>query len=121
LTWLLSDPVRTARLGLLKLAWFWGPLIPGESLPRSLAGSALYLPVLVLGMLGILRLRGTAVAWSVLSLALALSLVHALFFAHTRFRFPIDAALMAPAGWLAGRVWRRRGVTSKPEAGSENL
>ena len=119
LAWLVFDPVRTVRLALQKLAWFWGPLIPGESLVRSLAGSAAYLPVLVLGVLGTVRLRGTAVAWGVLSLALALSAVHVVFFAHTRFRFPIDAVLMAPAGWLACRGWRRRGAAMKVETGPE--
>jgi len=119
LIWLVTDPVRTIRLAALKLFWFWGPFIPGEGLGRSLAGAAFYLPVLVLGALGAYRLRGTAVAWGILTLALSLTAVHAVFFAHTLFRLPIDAVLMAPAGWLASRAWRQRGTAVKAESGLE--
>ena len=45
--------------------------------------------------------------WSALSLLVALTGVHALFFAHIRFRLPIDLALIAPiACWLADAVSR---------------
>ncbi len=104
---LVADPVRTARLAAVKLAWLWGPLIPGEPTATSLLLAIVYLPLLVLGATGLWCLRGSAPAWGIVSQVVALSLVHAAFFSHTRFRLPADALLMAPAGWAACRVWRR--------------
>ena len=46
------------------------------------------------------------------ALLVILTLVHAVFFAHLRFRLPIDMALVAPAGyWLAAHwQWGKRHV-----------
>jgi hypothetical protein len=97
---MLENPLRTLELGLRKIALLWCPLPADESLLRQLVALATSAPLLLLGLLGLWRLRHEPVGWSALTLALALTLVHALFFAHTRFRLPIDAALIAPAACL---------------------
>ena len=62
--------------------------------------------VLLLGVVGLWHMRHSSVCWSALSLLVALTGVHALFFA-IRFRLPIDLALIAPiACWLADAVSR---------------
>ncbi len=97
---ILENPRRTLELSLRKIALLWNPLPAGESLLRQGIALATTTPLLLLGLLGSWRLRREPVGWSALTLALALTLVHALFFAHTRFRLPIDAALIAPAACL---------------------
>ncbi len=111
LGWVAEAPARFTGLVFRKLAWFWSPLAPDEPAHRNWVALFSSGPLLVLGLLGTIRLRGRPEAWAVGSLLLGLSLVHALFFAHTRFRLPIDAALMGPAAWVLVRGWdgwRRR-------------
>ncbi len=63
--------------------------------------------VLLLGAIGLWHMRHSPIGWSALSLLVALVCVHALFFAHIRFRLPIDLALIAPvACWLANAMSR---------------
>ena len=62
----------------------------------------------LLGLAGMWQLRGSAAGWIVASLVLSLTAVHILIFSHTRFRLPIDAALMGPAALSLVEVWRRR-------------
>ena len=108
---MVESPQRFARLALRKLFWLWSPLAPGESAQRNLIGLLTSGPLLVLGMWGTWRLRGRPEAWVAGSLLLSLSLVHMVFFAHTRFRLPADAALMGPAALILDRqpARRRRG------------
>lgn len=111
LGWVAEAPARFTGLVFRKLAWFWSPLAPDEPAHRNRVALFSSGPLLVLGLLGTIRLRGRPEARAVGSLLLGLSLVHALFFAHTRFRLPIDAALMGPAAWVLVRGWdgwRRR-------------
>ena len=105
-----SAPVRALELGLRKLGLFWSPIVSGESPLRNLVAVLSYLPVVGLGAWGTWQLRGHPIAWPVAALALSLSIVHAFFFAHTRFRLPVDAALMVPAAWSINQLfskWRR--------------
>ena len=106
-----EEPLRFARLAMRKLLWLWSPLALGESVQRNLIALLSSGPLLVLGGWGLWKLRGRPEAWAAATLLLSLSLVHVVFFAHTRFRLPVDAALMGPAalildGQLSG--WRRR-------------
>ncbi|MBI2503621.1 MAG: glycosyltransferase family 39 protein [Candidatus Latescibacteria bacterium] len=105
--WILASPWRFARLALLKLAYFWSPLVPDESILRNAISLCSCGPLLVLGLWGTWQLRRRPEAWAVGSLALGLALVHAIFFAHPRFRLPIDAALMGPAALMLERGWTR--------------
>ncbi len=110
---MVDSPQRFAQLALRKLFWLWSPLAPGESAQRNLIALLSSAPLLILGMWGFWRLRGRPEAWVAGSLLLSLSLVHMVFFAHTRFRLPLDAALMGPAALIldhqVGRWRRRRG------------
>ena len=103
-----ADPLRTVELGLHKVLLLWSPTVTGESGWRN--GLALLSsgPLLLLGLAGMWQLRGSAAGWIVASLVLSLTAVHILIFSHTRFRLPIDAALMGPAALSLVEVWRRR-------------
>jgi hypothetical protein len=108
LSWMAEAPLRTIQLGMRKLALFWSPIVEGETLLRNLVAALSYLPVLGLALWGLWQLRRHPIAWPLTALALALSLVHALFFAHTRFRLPLDAALIVPAAWSVDHLLSRR-------------
>ncbi|MFA6111943.1 MAG: glycosyltransferase family 39 protein [Candidatus Latescibacterota bacterium] len=103
--WIAREPGRAVLLGLRKLVLLWNPWIAGESAGRNALAVATSGPLLVLGGIGLWQTRSRPGAWGILSLILCLSAVHALFFAHTRFRLPADAALMAPAAWVLERLW----------------
>lgn len=107
LDWILESPLRFGRLAVQKLLYLWSPLVPDESILRNLVSLFSCGPVLVLGLWGTWQRRGSPEAWAVGSLLLGLSLIHAVFFAHTRFRLPMDAALMGPAAWMLQRGWAR--------------
>ena len=108
LRWIAGSPGRFAGLAVGKLVLLWHPLVAGESAVRNLMALLSCGPVLALGVWGIFRLRGRPEAWGVGSLLMALSVVHAVFFAHTRFRMPADAALMGPAAWMLAQWWQKR-------------
>ena len=105
--WIAAEPGRFGRLAIRKFLRFWSPLVPEESLGRNLISLLSCGPVLALGLWGTFRRWGQPGAWIVGSLLLSLTLVHAVFFAHTRFRLPIDAALIGPAAWILERGWSR--------------
>lgn len=105
--WMLASPLHFGRLAFLKLAYFWSPLVPDESILRNVVSLCSCGPVLVLGLWGTWQLRGRPEAWAVGSLAVGLALVHALFFAHPRFRLPVDAALVGPVALMLERGWAR--------------
>jgi len=105
--WIGESPLRFGRLAVRKLVYLWSPLVPEESILRNLVSALSCGPVLALGVWGTWRRRGRPEAWAIGSLMLGLSLVHAVFFAHTRFRLPIDAALLGPAAWMLQRGWSR--------------
>ena len=72
-----------------------------------LLGLATTGPLLALGCTGAWQRRHRTEVWHLLSLALALSLVHMIFFSHTRFRLPVDVALIAPAAFGLIELWKR--------------
>lgn len=118
LGWIFASPVRFVGLGVEKFLRLWSPLVPDESALRNLIALLSSGSVLVLGMWGVWRLRRRPEGWAVAALLLSLSLVHVLFFAHTRFRLPADAVLMGPAAWMLVRGWgRRKGGESDGSAG----
>jgi hypothetical protein len=97
-SWMVEDPGRTLRLSVQKTLALWSPLASGES--RGLNTVSLFSvgPLLGLGLWGLATGAGDRrVAGLILSMAAAFTLAHVVFFAHTRFRLPVDAALMAPA------------------------
>lgn len=108
LGWIAEAPGRFAGLAFRKLVVFWRPLVPEEPAFRNLVALFSCGPILALGLRGTFRLRGRWEAWVVGTLALSLSLVHAVFFSHIRFRLPVDAALMGPAAVMVVRWWDGR-------------
>jgi len=103
-----ADPLRALQLAGRKLFLFWSPLVTGEDGWRGWIGLLSSGPLLALGLWGCWQLRGSAGGWMVGSLLVSLSLVHALFFAHTRFRLPIDTALIGPAALALVEHWKKR-------------
>ncbi|NKB70393.1 MAG: phospholipid carrier-dependent glycosyltransferase [Candidatus Latescibacteria bacterium] len=104
----LADPGRCLGLALRKTLHFWNPLAPGESVLRQTVALLSCGPVLLLGLWGLSRLWHQDAFWLIASLGIALTAVHALFFAHIRFRLPLDAALMLPAALVLVESWRAR-------------
>ncbi len=105
----LADPLRCLGLALLKTAHFWNPMAVGESPLRQAVSLLSCGPVLILGLWGLSRLAGQPAFWLIASLALSMTAIHALFFAHIRFRLPLDAAFMLPAAQVLVGWWRARG------------
>ena len=105
--WMLSDPLRTVGLSARKFILFWNPYVQEGSLLRSIVGLISSGPLLLLGLAGLWQLRSRSEVWGIATLALAMTLVHMIFFAHVRFRLPVDAALTAPAAWLLHQKYRR--------------
>ncbi|MEE2728299.1 MAG: glycosyltransferase family 39 protein [Candidatus Latescibacterota bacterium] len=104
---MVTQPLRTLRLGAIKVASLWIPLGQDASTVRAIGLGLMGALVLLLGAIGLWHMRHSPVGWSALSLLVALVGVHALFFAHIRFRLPIDLALIAPvACWLANAMSR---------------
>lgn len=113
LGWMLARPLRTAELAGRKLVLFWSPWVTGAHGWMGWVGLLTSGPLLALGLWGWWGLRGSAAGWAIGALLLGLSLVHALIFAHTRFRLPIDAVLMGPAALALDRIWRKVGETRR--------
>ena len=104
---MVAQPLRTMRLGAIKVASLWIPFGQDESTVRAISLGLMGGLVLLLGTTGLWQMRHSPVSWSALSLLVALVGVHAMFFAHIRFRLPIDLALIAPvACWLANAMSR---------------
>jgi 4-amino-4-deoxy-L-arabinose transferase-like glycosyltransferase len=94
LSWIVEDPARATVLGAKKVFLFWNSVIEGAP-PRAVAvhfvsGSV----ICILGIWGLFRHRADTLAWFVGSAAIAWTVVHAVFFAHPRFRLPIDIILL---------------------------
>lgn len=100
LGWIADDPLRYLRSSIDKLFYFWCPWVPGESPLRNVVAALSCGPVLFLGLAGAYCQRRTAEGMGIVSLALCMSALHMVFFAHTRFRLPIDAILCASAAWV---------------------
>ena|GEM_PF-1040668 len=101
---MLANPLRTAALGMKKTLLFWSPVLPGERLLSNLLLGMTSGGVLALGLAGLYGTRGSALTWAVGAFALSLTLVHAIFFAHVRFRLPVEVSLLPAAAWMAQRA-----------------
>ena len=104
----LAEPWRCLGLALRKTVHFWSPLAAGESPLRNAIALLSCGPVLILGLWGMGRLQERPALWLIASLGLGMTAVHALFFAHIRFRLPLDAALMLPAAQVLVDAWKAR-------------
>lgn len=111
------EPLRTARLALVKLGRFWNvvPNFSGFRSPFYLVVSVLgYVPVMVLAVVGAVGARRQWRRWLMLVVpAVYLSLIHAVFVGSIRYRVPAMPGLMVLAGVGAaavlGRWWGRGG------------
>lgn len=100
LGWIAHNPLHYLRLSIDKLFYFWCPWVPGESPVRTVVAALSCGPVLLLGLAGAYCQRRTVAGMGIVSLVICMSALHMVFFAHTRFRLPIDAILCAPAAWV---------------------
>lgn len=100
LGWIAHNPLHYLRLCIDKLFYFWCPWVPGESPVRTVVAALSCGPVLLLGLAGAYCQRRTVAGMGIVSLVICMSALHMVFFAHTRFRLPIDAILCAPAAWV---------------------
>ena len=100
LGWIADNPLHYLRLCIDKLFYFWCPWVPGESPVRTVVAALSCGPVLLLGLAGAYCQRRTVAGMGIVLLVICMSALHMVFFAHTRFRLPIDAILCAPAAWV---------------------
>lgn len=104
--WIAHDPIQFAGLCLRKLFYFWSPLASDQSFFRNVVSLSTSGPLLFLGIVGAVRLRHRPEGAVICLLMIAMTMLHVIFFAHTRFRLPIDAALCVSAAWLIDHQWR---------------
>lgn len=113
LGWIAHNPLHYLRLSIDKLFYFWCPWVPGESLVRTVVAALSCGPVLLLGLAGAYCQRRTVAGMGIVLLVICMSALHMVFFAHTRFRLPVDAVLCASAAWVLVQRVNRMG---KPHA-----
>ena len=113
LGWIAHNPLHYLRLCIDKLFYFWCPWAPGESPVRTVVAALSCGPVLLLGLAGAYCQRRTVAGMGIVLLVICMSALHMVFFAHTRFRLPVDAVLCASAAWVLVQRVNRMG---KPHA-----
>ncbi len=104
--WIVNDPMQFLFLGVQKLFWFWCPLLPEESVFRNVLALCFGGPLLLLGFVGAFQLRLKPEGVAICILMITMSLLHGVFFAHVRFRLPIDGVLCATAAYVLENVWQ---------------
>ena len=114
LGWIAHNPLHYLRLSIDKLFYFWCPWVPGESPVRTVVAALSCGPVLLLGLAGAYCQRRTVAGMGIVSLVICMSALHMVFFAHTRFRLPIDAILCAPAALGLGQPNGKTTCVLKP-------
>ncbi len=107
LGWMTARPLHYLSLGMNKLLYFWCPWVLGESLLYNLAAALFCVPVLLLGLVGTFERRHTPEGLGLVLLVICMSILHVVFFPHTRFRLPVDALLCAPAARVFVQSMRR--------------
>lgn len=107
LNWIFKSPIHFLRLGGKKFLQFWSPLARTESLLRNLTALFSSGPLIIIGGFGVWKLRNRPEGWVVASMLVSLSLIHTIFFVHTRFRLPADAMLIGPAAYVMVMWWKR--------------
>lgn len=126
--WAANHPQEVFRLAWVKLRRMWNPWPNEPALavwPNWLIVAGTYLPVLLAGLMGLVRSarRGWPYVGLVLP-AVYLSLVHSIFVSSIRYRLPAMFGWMVlGAGWLAERAeaWRRSRGTFRKEVLSEKV
>ncbi|MAN24273.1 MAG: hypothetical protein CME10_08410 [Gemmatimonadetes bacterium] len=91
------EPLWFVRMGIVKVLILWNPLIEDGSWLERLVILITSGPLLFVGMLGVWKFRNFSPIWSTIVFILGLTIVHAIFFSHVRFRLPIDLVLIVPA------------------------
>lgn len=107
LGWIIAQPLHYLSLIIDKLLYYWCPWVPGEPPLYNAIAVLSCTPLLILGLIGTLSLRQSPEGLVLILLIICMSLLHMVFFAHTRFRLPIDAVLCVPAAWIC-RQWINR-------------
>jgi 4-amino-4-deoxy-L-arabinose transferase-like glycosyltransferase len=105
-----SDPARMLRLAGAKFLRFWN-IFPNSPQYRTglfkAASAAFMLPLLILGVAGVFRNRGSlGILWPVLAPLVFFTLLHMVFVGSVRYRAPVMPCVMALA---AGSLWPRKG------------
>jgi 4-amino-4-deoxy-L-arabinose transferase-like glycosyltransferase len=106
LGWIAEDPVRTMKLALRKTFLLWNSVLEGASRSATTIHFATGTIVVLFGLWGIARFRSDTLSWLVGSAALGWTIVNAIFFAHPRFRLPVDILLLPFAGTQLLTAWR---------------
>ena len=111
LGWIIAQPLHYLSLSIDKLLYFWCPWVPGEPPLYNAIAALSCTPLLILGLIGTLSQRHKPEGLALIILIICMSLLHMVFFAHTRFRLPLDAILCVPAAWVCvqwiNRIRRR--------------
>ncbi|MYC12498.1 MAG: glycosyltransferase family 39 protein [Gemmatimonadetes bacterium] len=111
LGWIIAQPLHYLSLSIDKLLYFWCPWVPGEPPLYNAIAVLSCTPLLTLGLAGTFIQRQRSEGLALILLIICMSLLHMVFFAHTRFRLPVDAVLCAPAAWVCvqwiNRIGRR--------------
>ena len=100
LGWIIAEPLHYLSLSVFKLLYFWCPWVPGEPPLYNAIAALSCTPLLFLGFVGTFMQRHRPEGLALILLIISMSILHMVFFAHTRFRLPIDAILCAPAAWV---------------------
>ena len=111
LSWMAEHPARVLSLIPKKLWNMWRPTYEGSSTLNSLVTYTSYLPLLVLAIpgLGLCSRRG-AMGGILVGFVLYHLVAHGLVTGMIRFRLPVEAMLIIPAGLAVSRIGRRLGV-----------
>lgn len=98
--WISAQPLHYLGLSIDKLLYFWCPWVLGEPPLYNAIAVLSCTPVLILGLVGTFIQRRRPEGMALILLIICMSLLHMVFFAHTRFRLPLDAVLCAPVAWV---------------------
>lgn len=91
------EPLWFLRMGIVKVLLLWNPIVEEGSWSQRLVVSFTSGALLFVGMLGIWRFRNYPLIWCAIAFVASLTIAHAVFFSHVRFRLPIDVVLIVPA------------------------
>jgi 4-amino-4-deoxy-L-arabinose transferase-like glycosyltransferase len=91
------EPFGFFRMGVVKVLLLWNPLIEDGSWFQRLVILFTSGPLLLVGILGVWKIRSHPLIWCATLFIVSLTIVHAVFFSHVRFRLPIDLVLIVPA------------------------
>ena len=93
----LGEPLWFLRMGIVKVLLLWNPLVEDGSWSQRVVISFTSGALLIVGMLGVWKFRNYPLVWCAIAFVASLTIAHAVFFSHVRFRLPIDVVLIVPA------------------------